>query len=117
MHAIHLNMMNIIDYLVGNTDRHWGNWGFIVDNNTNKLVKLFPLMDFNKAFNSYNTVEGVRCQTTDKTMSQMDAAISAVKQIGLNQICNVNEDLFENKEQYLMFVKRLNVLKQVKIIK
>ena len=26
-------MMNIIDYLIGNTDRHWGNWGFLVDNN------------------------------------------------------------------------------------
>lgn len=23
-------MMNIIDYLVGNTDRHWGNWGILV---------------------------------------------------------------------------------------
>ena len=27
-------MMNILDYLVGNTDRHWGNWGFLVDNET-----------------------------------------------------------------------------------
>ena len=24
------HMMNLIDYLVGNTDRHWGNWGFLV---------------------------------------------------------------------------------------
>lgn len=108
------HMMNIIDYLIGNTDRHWGNWGFIVDNNTNKLIKLFPLMDFNKAFNSYNTVEGVKCQTTDKTMSQMDAAISAVEHIGLNQVSNVGKDLFDNKEQYLMFEKRLNVLKKPK---
>ena len=25
-------MMNILDYLVGNTDRHWENWGLLVDN-------------------------------------------------------------------------------------
>lgn len=24
---IYYYMMNIVDYLVGNTDRHWGNWG------------------------------------------------------------------------------------------
>ena len=24
-------MMNILDYLVGNTDRHWENWGLLVD--------------------------------------------------------------------------------------
>ena len=27
-------MMNILDYLVGNTDRHWENWGLLVDNET-----------------------------------------------------------------------------------
>ena len=31
-------MMNIIDYLVGNTDRPWGNWGLFVDNETNLPV-------------------------------------------------------------------------------
>ena len=35
-------MMNLIDYLVGNTDRHWGNWGFMVKNDTNRLEKLYP---------------------------------------------------------------------------
>ena len=28
--------MNIIDYLVGNTDRHPENWGLLVDNKTNE---------------------------------------------------------------------------------
>lgn len=107
------HMMNVIDYLVGNTDRHWGNWGFLIDNKTNKPVKLYPLMDFNKAFNSYDTVEGVKCQTTDKTMSQMEAAITAVKSVGLNKICDVSKDWFENEEQFDMFGKRLNILKNL----
>ena len=56
--------MNIIDYLIGNTDRHWGNWGVWVDNRTNKIMGLHPLMDFNKAFTAYDSLEGAICQTS-----------------------------------------------------
>ena len=99
------HMMNIVDYLVGNTDRHWGNWGFWVDNRTNKFIKLHPLMDFNKAFRAYDSVEGAKCLTTKENMSQKDAAIMAVKAIGLNQIKPLPDDLPG------MFTKRLNILK------
>lgn len=34
--------MNILDYLVGNTDRHPENWGFLIDNETNRPVSLYP---------------------------------------------------------------------------
>ena len=37
-------MMNIIDYLIGNTDRHWGNWGVLVNNSNNKPVRLYCLL-------------------------------------------------------------------------
>ena len=104
-------MMNIIDYLVGNTDRHWGNWGFLVDNRTNKPLRLFPLMDFNKAFQAYDTLEGSRCLTAPETMSQMDAAKRAVQQIGLNQREEVKEDWFSDPVQGRMFQKRLNLLR------
>ena len=56
--AYGFHMMNIIDYLIGNTDRHWGNWGFWVINAENRLGALHPLMDFNQAFQSYNTLDG-----------------------------------------------------------
>ena len=105
-------MMNIIDYLVGNTDRHWGNWGFYVDNKTNKIEKLYPLMDFNKAFTAYDTLDGAICQTTKTRMSQKDAAIEAVKNIGLNQIKEVNKDWFKTKKMQKMFFSRLEVLKK-----
>lgn len=72
-------MMNIVDYLIGNTDRHWGNWGFFVDNNTNKLQGLYYLMDFNKSFLSYDNIDGALCQTTDRKITQREAAIEAVK--------------------------------------
>ena len=55
--------MNMIDYLTGNTDRHPENWGFVIDNSTNSAVLLYPLMDFNRCFNSYDTLDGAPCLT------------------------------------------------------
>ena len=107
------HMMNIIDYLTGNSDRHWGNWGFFVDNSNNSLLTLYPLMDFNKAFTSYDTIEGGKCQTISQFISQKDAAITAVKEIGLNQTAEVNKKLFDNIDHYTMFQKRLEILKNI----
>ena len=42
--------MNILDYLVGNIDRHPENWGFLVDNETNDYISLYPIMDFKPEF-------------------------------------------------------------------
>ena len=111
--AYRFYMMNILDYLIGNSDRHWGNWGFWVDNDNNKLLRLHPLMDFNKAFTDYATVEGGKCRTQRRSISQMTAAIEAVKAIGLNQKSEVKRDWFNNKDDYEMFQKRLAVLKSV----
>ena len=57
-------IMNILDYLIGSTDRHWKNRGVMVDNETNKPIRLYDLMDFNQAFNSYN--RHGRCQLSDR---------------------------------------------------
>ena len=86
------HMMNLIDYLVGNTDRHWGNWGFLVHSDTNKLEKLHPLMDFNKSFLSYDSLDGARCQTRARMLSQREAALEAVRAEGLNQIAEVKPE-------------------------
>lgn len=110
--AYHYYMMNILDYLVGNTDRHWGNWGFFVDNDTNGLLNLCPLMDFNKAFTSYDCLSGAKCLTCDETKTQMQAAIDAVKQVGLNQISEIQDEWFYDASIKEMFYKRLSVLKE-----
>ena len=111
--AYNYYMMNIIDYLVGNTDRHWGNWGFLVNNDTNELLRLHPLMDFNKAFTSYDTLTGAKCLTSKEPMSQMQAAIEAVKKIGLNQIAEIQDEWFFDERIKDMFYKRLSVLKNI----
>ena len=50
------------------------------------------MMDYNKAFLSYDTVEGALCQTTENRVSQKQAAIEAVKEIGLNQIKEIEHN-------------------------
>ena len=109
-------MMNIIDYLIGNTDRHWGNWGVLVCNSNNKPVRLYDLMDFNQAFNSYENMEGSNCQTMfGEHMNQKEAAIKSVEKIGLNQIKEVSKEIFNELPQfYEIFYKRLELLKSIK---
>ncbi len=47
-----LNNMIVLDALIFNTDRHYGNFGFLVDNKTNKIVSPAPLFDHgNSLFN------------------------------------------------------------------
>ena len=106
-------MMNIIDYLVGNTDRHWSNWGLLVDNETNKPIRLYDLMDFNRAFQSYDTVDGTGCLTSKKKMSQRQAAEEAVSEIGLPMIAEIDPEWFKEENIKDMFFKRLRVLQSV----
>ena len=103
-------MMNILDYLVGNTDRHWENWGLLVDNQTNKPIRLHDLMDFNRAFQQYDTLEWANCLTVGKRhLSQREAAIEAVKKIGMNQKCDINEEIFSINGRYRKVFKQRTV--------
>ena len=104
--------MNIADYLIGNTDRHWGNWGFLIDNRTNRPVSLHPLMDFNQAFHRYDSLDGANCLTLpDRKVSQREAAKEAAMEAGTGQISKIPEELFENrKDLYQMLCRRLETL-------
>lgn len=106
------DMMNLLDYLVGNTDRHWGNWGFLVDNRTNQPVCLHPLMDFNQSFHAYENLKGANCQTVfPRILTQQEAAMEAVKRRGLPKYMEISESWFEGWEaEYGMFRRRLQVL-------
>ena len=108
--------MNILDYLTGNTDRHPENWGFLVDNHTNEYVSLYPIMDFNQCFLSYDDIEGANCQTVlPKRMTQREAAIEAVKCIGLRQLREMDMSKFgDMKKEAEMFQMRLAELKNVR---
>lgn len=106
--------MNIVDYLVGNTDRHPENWGFLVDNETNEPVALYPVMDFNQSFLSYDSLDGANCQTVlPRHMTQLEAAVEAVQAIGLPKTREIDEAWFlayGMEMEYEMFRERLEKL-------
>ena len=45
--------MLILDALIFNTDRHFGNFGFLVDNKTNQIVAPAPLFDHGNSLFNY----------------------------------------------------------------
>ena len=52
------NKMIVVDFLIGNTDRHWGNFGFIRNVDTLQYESVAPLFDFGSSM-YYN------CETTE----------------------------------------------------
>ena len=110
--------MHILDYLTGNTDRHVENWGFLIDNKTNNYISLYPLMDFNQCFLSYDALDGAICQTVPwiagaPRTTQREAAIDAVKHIGLRQIKEIDINHFgDMKKEADTFCKRLEELRR-----
>ena len=106
--------MNILDYLVGNTDRHPENWGFLINNETNQYVSLYPIMDFNQSFLSYDNLEGANCQTAlPRRLTQREAALEAVERIGLRQIREIDLSKYSDMSQECeMFRCRLAELKK-----
>ncbi|MCD8376884.1 MAG: XRE family transcriptional regulator [Oscillospiraceae bacterium] len=48
-----LDDMIVLDSLICNTDRHFGNFGFLIDNKTNKIIAPAPLFDHGNALFNY----------------------------------------------------------------
>ena len=71
-------------------------------------------MDFNQSFLSYDNLEGARCLTVlPRKMSQKEAAIEAVKNIGLRQNHEMDISKFGSyKKDADMYLQRLNELKK-----
>ena len=69
------------------------------------------MMDFNKAFLAYDTIDGARCQTCSRKLSQREAAIEAVRAVGLNQIAEIKTEWFEDPTVRDMFFRRLEEVK------
>ena len=78
-------------------------------------MKLHKLMDFNRAFYSYDTLDGANCQTVfGEKMTQKEAAVQAVKKIGLNQISEIPKGIFGLlPESKGMFERRYGLLREL----
>lgn len=71
-------------------------------------------MDFNQCFLAYDDIEGANCQTLyPRKLTQREAAIEAVKKIGLPQIKEMDMSAFgERRKEAEMFTRRLTELRK-----
>lgn len=97
------DLMNIADYLVGNSDNHARNWGFLY-NNSRDIIGLCPLMDYDHAFLSGDMSYCLPMYFLGQKISQLDAAIDALAKYTSLQNKLANLDLQNLK--YADFVKR-----------
>ena len=117
--------MNVMTYLIGNSDNHDGNWGFYRDNETGKLTTLHPLFDFNYAFDNYSSPDGGWCipecitffnQEEDgdipfqATKTQKEAALEAMQHVTITQLKPVTGDMFLSVSDFEVFRGRCREL-------
>lgn len=78
----------------------------------NQPIRLHDLMDFNRAFQQYDILDGASCLTVGKRhLSQREAALEAVRNIDLNQLHNVDGTIFRRyKIRKDLFKIRLTIL-------
>ena len=58
--------IGVLDFIINNTDRHTQNYGFMMNNDTGKIVSIAPLFDFNCAL-----IADVFNKNASDTLSQM----------------------------------------------
>lgn len=82
--------MQIADYLLGNEDRHGANFGFFMDNDTGKILHLYPLMDHDHAFSNE---ENIPSQTSEANCTLYEAAVHALNytSVELDPVFSINK--------------------------
>jgi len=72
-----LDQMIVIDYLIGNTDRHWSNFGVIRNSDTLQVERLAPLYDHGASFfpkthhlDIIGENTNLKCQSFKKTQAE-----------------------------------------------
>lgn len=100
------DMMNLCDYLVGNSDRHQDNWGYIY-NDTREIIGFAPIFDFNHAFEASELSYCLPEQLIGRNILMIDIARQIIKKYSID-LAAVSEI-----DEYTEFVnKRILMLKQ-----
>lgn len=100
--------MQIADYILNNSDRHVGNWGFYFDVEENKLQGMYPLMDHDHSFDEEETL----MSQTYEGKTLLEAARIAQAQLNLP----VKDILEIPKPEYLMDNEWEQVRKRVMML-
>ena len=102
--------MIIADYLLGNSDRHEENWGFLVDNNSGKIIEPYPLMDHDHAFDN----DKLFCRTIDASDVYLeDIAKNIIKKypIEINSALK-NKPIYLDDYSWNKLIERADILQK-----
>lgn len=115
-----MKRMLILDALILNEDRHYGNFGFLVDNDTLKLKKLAPTFDHNRSL--LFSVSDERLNQYVENMfdinSRFDVDFNEIAHKMLtpeirNLLNNLKGFQFERHAQFNLPEERLNLLEKI----
>lgn len=117
-----LHDMFVFDAIIMNTDRHFGNFGFLVDNKTNEIVKPAPLFDHGNSLFNYATEEDMKSKDALNAYAQTllpcvyDDFMEMAKRVctsrhkeGLRKLTNFK---FKKHSRYNLTPARLNRLEE-----
>ena len=118
-----LNDMIVLDAIIVNTDRHFGNFGFMVDNKTNKIVAPAPLFDHGNALLNFAGRDDLE---SEKALNEYantlvpcvyDDFIGTAKKVLTNKhregLRKLLEFKFKKNSRYNLFDKRLKLLEKM----
>ena len=118
-----LNDMLVLDAIIMNTDRHFGNFGFIVDNKTNKIVAPAPLFDHGNALLNFAGRDDLESEKALKEYADTlvpcvyDDFIGTAKKVLTNKhregLRKLLEFKFKKNSRYNLPDKRLKMLEKM----
>ena len=97
-----LNEMLLFDAVICNVDRHYGNFGFLVDNHSNKIIAPAPLFDHGNALFNF---AGKDAWESDQALDEYIATLAPCVYddfIGTAKV-NMDHDLHEKLRRLLTF--------------
>lgn len=101
-----LNKMIVIDYLIGNEDRHLNNFGFLRDVRTLKIVSISPIFDsgssfgFDKINEEILPFDGMICKPFKSTHLEELKLIDDFSFIDINKLDDIVEIAFNTFNEY-----------------
>ncbi len=118
-----LNDMILLDALIFNTDRHYGNFGFLVDSKTNKIIAPAPLFDHGNSLFNYAGKDALEDENTmrkyAKTLlpcvydSFIDEAKPVITHMQKNKLRSLLEFRFKRHSRYNLPKERLTLIEKM----
>ena len=110
--------MIMFDVIIVNTDRHFGNFGLLVDNKTNKIVKIAPIFDNGLSLfyggmdddDLFDIDDYASNQTMKNAGDFMTFATSIMTSSMKKKIQKLSNFKFERHQKYNLPAKRLKII-------